>query len=504
MDIDITGSAPKATTLAEANQLISRLWSLVAPLSAQIEALTEQNKKLQEKVISLEEKKRTNSKNSSLPPSKDRTSKHKSNAKRNAQRRKNPKKQGGQPGHKKHERALLPPEKVDSIVSCLPDKACSCGGRVMTDKAVHRRHQQYEFPVIKPMVTEYQIYAGFCGQCKKKQIGKLPVDVSASMLGPRATAMTAHLSGTYRMSKKNIVNLYQDMFDFSLSAGMVCKAEKTVSCALEAPINEATQFIQSADNVGVNADETGFKEKGKTMWAWVAISSLVTIFMIRKGRTKKVAQELLGENFNGILCSDRYSAYNWIANERRQLCWAHLERDFRKISERTGTSAVIGDELLEQTHHLFHYWHQFKEGSINRNTLKRKCRLIKLNVECLLRRGTKSKNTKTAGTCRNILTYGKALWQFVEKENIEPTNNLAEQKIRTLVIWQKTSFGTQSQSGSLYMERIISVVATCRLQSRNILNYLTSAVKSYVEKADPPSLLPNSNKNNAEVIPLAA
>ena len=473
MDIDLKGKIPKPKTLNEATQLITALWKIVRDLKS---------------------KKEPNSKNSSLPPSKDKSSKNKSNVKRNAQRKKNPKKPGGQPGHKKYTRELLSLDKVDHTVSCVPNQQCGCGGAVVMNVDIHRRHQQYEFPIIKPIVTEYQLYSGKCRGCDKKHIAQLPQGVSFSMLGPRATAMTAHLSGTYRISKSNIVNMYQDIFAFKISTGMVCKAEKTVSKALAPSHDEAKKFIQEADKVAVHADETGFKEKGKSMWAWVAITQSVALFIIRKNRSKKVSKELLSENFSGILCSDRYSAYQWVPKTQRQFCWAHLERDFRKISERTGTSQIIGDELLQQTNLLFHFWHQFKDGFINRRNLKRKTASIRQSIQSLLMRGKRSRNLKTAGTCRNILSGSVALWRFLETEGIEPTNNLAERVIRTLAIWRKTSFGTQSSAGTLYMERIISTVATCKLQGKNILDYLTSTVRSYNLKIDPPSLIPQLEK----------
>ena len=285
---------------------------------------------------------------------------------------------------------------------------------------------------------------------------------------------------------------------------MVCKAEKTVSRALALPVNQAKSFIRSADQVGVNADETGFKEKGKNIWAWIAVSCFVAVFMIRNNRDKQVAKDLLGKNFTGILCSDRYSAYQWVANENRQICWAHLERDFRKISERAGSSSVIGTDLLLQTNHLFHFWHQFKEGSIDRKILKKKTKPIRVFIEGLLRQGKRSRNNKTSGTCRNILSYGPALWRFLETDAIEPTNNLAERLIRTIAIWRKTSFGTQSKAGSLYMGRIMTVVATCKLQGRNILDYLTCAVKSHIEKSNFPSLLPEISKINNTALAVAA
>jgi len=228
------------------------------------------------------------------------------------------------------------------------------------------------------------------------------------------------------------------------------------------------------------------------MWAWIAISCLVAVFLIRGGRNKKVAQELLGKNFKGILCSDRYTAYQWIPNENRQVCWAHLERDFRKISERIGSSSIIGGDLLVQTNNLFHFWHQFKDGHIDRTILKKKTKPIRVFIEGLLRQGKRSKNKNTAGTCRNILSYHSALWRFLEIDGVEPTNNLAERMIRTIAIWRKTSFGTQSKNGSLYMERIMTVVATCKLQGRNIIEYLTCAVKSHIENTAFPSLLPKN------------
>lgn len=483
MDMDLNGKSPKANTLDEANQIIKALWDIIQKLN---------------------EKLKTNSKNSSLSPSKDRASKNKSNIKRTEDRKKNPKKRGGQPGHIKHERILLPLNKVDYVVTCHPHNMCACGGHVIIHADITRRHQQYEFPIIRPIVTEYQIYSGACNQCHLKKSGSLPDGVSAGMLGPRATAMTANLSGTYRISKQNIVNIYRDIFDFNLSVGMVCKAEKTVSRALALPVNQAKSFIRSANQMGVNADETGFKEKGKNIWAWIAVSCFVAVFMIRNNRDKKVAKDLLGKNFTGILCSDRYSAYQWVANEKRQICWAHLERDFRKISERAGSSSIIGSDLLLQTNHLFHFWHQFKEGSIDRKILKKKTKPIRVFVEGLLRQGKRSRNNKTSGTCRNILSYGPALWRFLETDAIEPTNNLAERLIRTIAIWRKTSFGTQSKAGSLYMERIMTVVATCKLQGRNILDYLTRAVKSHIEKSNFPSLLPEISKINNAALVVAA
>jgi len=480
-------------TLAKANDLIAKQ-------SAEIDALQSTIKTLSARIAKLEERQKTNSKNSSLPPSKDKSSKNKTNAKRNAKRKALGRKRGGQPGHKKHERSLVPQEAVDHTVICLPPTECGCGGRVDCAKTNFRRHQQYEFPVIKPIVTEYQLYTGHCQHCKKSHKGRLPLGVSWSMLGPRATAMTAHLSGSYRLSKKNIVNIYSDLFNFTCSTGMVCKAEQTVSQALQGPVSAAHDFIKHAKHQGVNADETGFKQQGKGHWAWLATHQNVAVFLIRKNRSKKVAKELLGTEFNGILCSDRYNAYNFVDKEQRQYCWAHLDRDFCKMAGRSGVSKIIGNALMTLTDTLFHHWHLFIDGKISRRQLRARIRRLREKILVQLRRGKRARNSATAGTCRTLLKYEKSLWLFAKIDGIEPTNNLAERLIRTLVIWKKTSFGTQSKKGSTYMERIMSVVATCKLQHRNILEYLTQAVQCFVEKTKPPSLLPEIKENEQALI----
>ena len=490
MDIELSQDAPTATNLRQANATIKAQWCILQSLSKQVDKLIAENKVLRAELNKINENKKTSSKNSSLPPSNDKNSKNKSNVRRNALRKKKGRKRGGQPGHRKHERELLPPEEVDQVVSCHAKSHCSCGRETKTSEAFGR-HQKFEFPIIKPEVTEYQLHTSYCAHCDKTYSSQLPKGVSWSMLGVRATAITAHLSGTYRISKQNIVGICKDVFNISISTGLVCKTEKVVSKSLEKPVEALKKHIQSVQSeVGVHADETGFKERGEKRWAWVGITALVAVFIIRQERSKKVAQELLGENFSGILCSDRYSAYNWVASSQRQLCWAHLERDFRKLSERPGTSSIVGGELLELTYQLFHHWHEFKDKVINRGQLRRRTKPIRSKIEGLLERGTKSRNKKTAGTCRSILAYRNGLWRFLETDNIEPTNNLAERTIRPLVIWRKTSFGTQSALGSLYMERIMSVVATCQLQSRNMLEYLTTAVKAYLNKDNFPSLSP--------------
>lgn len=226
------------------------------------------------------------------------------------------------------------------------------------------------------------------------------------------------------------------------------------------------------------------------MWTWVSIASLVAVFIIRASRGADVIKDFLGPAFSGILCTDRWSAYAWMAAILRQLCWSHLIRDFTKISERSGKSSKLGKELLSCSRKMFKYWHKVKDGTMTREHFQKLMKPIRKRVEILITEGMLCRNSKTAGTCKQLVKVKEALWTFIDTPGVEPTNNLAEQVLRRIVIWRRTSFGTQSAEGTLYLERIMTTVATCKLQKRNVLDFVTEALRSYLSGTKSPSLLP--------------
>ncbi len=479
MKFDFTKPAPQFSSLKEANATIKKLWPICAKVN-DLEDIVENQK----------EKLSTNSKNSSLPPSKDKPS-----SKKNKKKKSPTRKQGAQPGHKANKRELLPSTEVDHIETIYPEKKCSCGGAVhLTDQI--RRHQTHDLPVVTPIVTEYQMKSGECCLCEKIHWASLPKGVPSGMLSPRSIAVVSSLTGSYRMSKRNVVGLLEDLYSFKIAVGSVVNAEKIASQALKNPVEEAKTFVKEADDAEVHADETGHKEKGKKMWAWVAVTMLVCVFIIRASRGADVAKELLGAKFKGILNSDRWSAYSWVATIRRQLCWAHLKRDFKKIAERSGVSKIIGERLLFYERNMFIYWRKVKCGEKTKEEFQNYMKRIRREVEKLLKRGERCRNKKTAGTCKHILKLKDALWTFVDCDGVDPTNNTAEQVIRTHVIWRKVSFGTQSASGTLYMERVLTAVGSCKLQGKNVLDFMTHAIKSHFDGSKAPSLIPENYRKH--------
>jgi transposase len=446
--------------------------------------LLEQTKRIEEqtkRIEELEEKLKTNSRNSSKPPSTDKGSQPKNKPS------KSKKKQGGQPGHAGKGRALFAEEEINQRQACYPEKRCSCGGEVKTT-CLKRRHQTVDIPEIKPIVTEYQLYAGTCQGCGKCHEATLPAGVSNQLVGPRLLGLIGALTGGYRLSKRLVQGLLQDLYRINLSVGIISESEEIISTALKAIVEEAHSYLQKA--AVVHSDETGHKEKGKRQWMWVGIAGMVSVFMARAHRSAEMAKELLGAAFAGILVSDRYTAYTWVDAARRQLCWAHLLRDFTKISERSGAAGRVGERLLMHAKRMFRYWHQVRDGTLKRERFVKLMSHMRAEIEATLHQGVYCDESKTANTCKAILKLKAALWTFADTDGVDPTNNLAERTIRSYVIWRKTSFGTQSKRGSVYMERVMTTVGSCKLQGRNILEFITHAVRAHIAQTVAPSLLP--------------
>jgi transposase len=481
MNMDFTQPPPKAKTLEEAQEIINALWKFCGELLRRVD---EQQKKIeaqQKEIDELKEKLNTNSNNSSKPPSTDR---FKSSKK---QKKKDKRNRGGQPGHSGATRELLPEEEVDKIEKYLPPKSCECGGHV---KATHcyKRHQVHEIPPVKTVVTEHQLFCGCCDECGKEYRAELPDNIPTGMLGPCLLAFIATLTSDYKMSKRDVTRFLSDLYSLSICIATVKRAEETVSEAITVPVEEAKAYVKAQKRV--NCDETSHAECGKKMWTWVAIANTVAVFMIAATRSAKVAKALLGEKFRGILGSDRYSAYSWIAAMYRQVCWAHLKRDFKKIAERSGESMMIGLRLLVCERRMFHYWHQVRNGTMTRKQFKILMIPIRHKVESLLMAGSQVKNSKTRGTCLEILKVKVALWTFIDRLGVEPTNNIAERVLRKIVIWRKVCFGTWSESGTRYLERVMTVVATCRLQEQSVFGFLRDAMQAHFDRSKAPSLLP--------------
>jgi transposase len=465
--------------------LSHEVWERTPPeAQAYIRALEARVATLEGMMETVQEQLTQTSRNSSRPPSSDPPHHERPRRPRSQRRR------GGQPGHPGHTRTLIPVDEVDEVVVLKPEQCTQCQAPLLGDDPTPWRHQVIEIPPMKPVVTEYQWHQLVCAACGEVTRAPWPEGVPSGTYGPRVQATVSLCTGAYRLSKRTTQQMMDEVFGVPMSVGTLGPLEQATTAAVAAPVEEARRYVH--EQAVAHLDETSWRQGGKRAWLWVAVTCWVTVFVVRMSRGGHVARELLGETFAGILVTDRYSAYNWYPVRWRQLCWAHLLRDFEAMRGRGGRSEEIGDALLAQAHQMFTWWHRVRQGTLKRSTFRSYMTPLRREVERLLEAGSRCGVSKTAGTCRDILKRREALWTFVQVEGVEPTNNTAERSIRPGVLWRKGSFGTQSEEGSRFVESMMTVVSTLKQQQRNVLEYLTAACEAALRGEAAPSLLPAS------------
>jgi transposase len=463
--------------------VVIALWQENQTLKQQVAALREQVTTLQAEVERLREQVNKNSGNSSKPPSSDLLQ-----GRKYPKREKSVRKRGGQKGHPGKGRRLKPPEQVNRVVVSKPTDCRECGTLLLGEDPSPRRHQVSELPRVEPEITEYQQHTLTCLACGAQTGGEWLAEMPTGSFGPRTQAMIGYLGGRFGMSDRDVQELMEVAFHTDISLGSIPAQEQRVSVALAQAVEEAQAYVRHQPCA--NVDETGWRQMDQRAWLWVAATPLVTVFIVVGTRSAAGVKRLLGESFEGIVGSDRWSAYHWLDPLRRQLCWAHLKRDFQAFVDRGGESNIIGTLLLKQVKSMFELWHRVRDGTLSRPDFQVAMQPIQTEVISLLKIGTVVNHTRTRKTCHNILRLELALWTFVIQGGIEPTNNAAERPLRRGVIWRRRSFGTQSEAGSVFVERILTAVITLRQQQRDVLDFLTEACQAKISGAHVPSLLP--------------
>ena len=461
------------TTLEEAIALLQQLWA--------------ENVRLAARLQELEARLGQNSANSSRPPASDPPQ-----APRRRRAEPSGRPPGGRPGHERHVRVLRPVEEVDCVVDHFPATCAHCHQPLASDPALAvgepRRHQVTEVPPVRAEVTEHRRYLLRCPGCGGETRAPLPPEVPAGAFGPRAQAVVTLLTGRYRLSRREVVAVCAELFGLTLSVGAVDDLCQATRAALADPVAEVAQALPTA--AVVNMDETGWKERGKRCWLWVAAAAVVTVFTIAPSRGRKVLAAILGEEYAGYVGSDRYSAYSGRPPELRQVCWAHLRRDFQGLVDYGGRATPVGRLALILTDRMFHRWHQVRDDPVAWVSFAAETELLRAEFRALVEVGAQSPVDKVSGLCHSLLKVWPALWTFTTVPGVEPTNNVAERALRPAVLWRKGSFGTQSEHGSQFVARMLTVTATCRQQGRSLLDYLTAVCAAAQRHQPIPSLLP--------------
>lgn len=455
------------------------LWSTFTPAAqAVIAAQHERITHLEARIADLEARLNQTSSNSSRPPSADPP-----HAKPAPPRTPSGRRKGGQPGHPKAERPLLPP---DVVVPPKPARCRRCSGRLAGDDPAPLVHQVHEIPHARPHVTEYRQHRLSGPGCGAVTWGELPADAVGGY-GPRTQAVCALLAGGHRVGKRAVSQVLGDLFGLPISPAAVCDLQAKTAAALE-PIH--TGAPADTRTRPANVDEAGWTEGRAKAWLWVAVTAVVTAFAIRRSRSRAAFADLAGPT-PPVLTTDRYAVYDHLPGDRRQVCRAHPRRDFQAMIDRANGGSGIGTDLLLHADILLDQWKRVRDGTLTRRGFRQSyLGWLRAEVRNRLTSGAASTCPKTAGSCREILAVELSLWTFARVDGVEPTNNAAERAVRHAVCWRKTSYGTDSEAGSRFVERVLTVVASCRQQGRDVRALLVDAVQAARAGTAVPSLVP--------------
>jgi transposase len=399
------------------------------------------------------------------------------------------KKPGGQPGHPPHLKTLLPPERVKHTVSYVPKKCEHCREplpkQAGADDPPPVRYQVAELPELAAHITEYQGHARACPCCGKVTRATIPDAIRSHSVGPRLTAALSYFAGCHGVSKRGVEEISEAMFQAPIALGTIANLEQEMSAALAPAHQEAIQAVRQAPVKYV--DETGWKQAGRKRWLWAACTTNVAVFLIDVFRNITALRKLI-PTLTGILCSDRWRAYDHVKLMQRQVCWAHLKRNWEKMLERGGKAKVIAECCLSVHKRVFKLWHLFRGGG-SRSQLDDGIAPLMLELVEILHAGRRCRDRKTKRFCDRLLAVYPALWTFVVVAGVEPTNNHVERAQRRAVLWRRRSFGCHSATGCRFVERILTTVQTLRLQGRSVLQFLHQTIVAHRSGLQGPALV---------------
>jgi transposase len=455
--------------------------AVIATLLARITTLETQ-------VATLEARLGQNSSNSSIPPSANPPS-----APPPVKKKSSGRKRGGQAGHKGHHRERLPADRVDHVIPLIPSRCERCqeplpvqGGANDPEPTIH---QVAELPRVLAVVTEFQGHARTCPCCAHVTREHIPEEITANAFGTRLTAALGYLAGCQYVSMRGLEEVADTLLGVPVSLGTINTMRQELADALEQPHKDIGEEVRSSQFK--NADETSWKLSGQKCWLWVAVTAVAAFFLIRPKRDALALQALLGEEPQGVLGTDRYKAYSLVPKGRRQFCWAHLKRDFQAMVDRKNSGSKIGEELLFWVEALFGWWEKLSTEKITREQFRKHMDLVRFAVSLALKQGLGCGCAATEGTCAELLAHEESLWVFVDVPGVEPTNNAAERALRGAVLWRKRSFGSQSEAGCRFVERVLSVAQTLRMRGAAVLDFFADALSALRQGIPAPQILPS-------------
>lgn len=454
--------------------------------------LREENRRLAEENRDLRARLGKDSSNSSKSPSSDGPG-AKARSRRKSKRKKSGRKPGGQPGHKGTTRHMRPPEDADEVRDRFPETCGCCGGSLAgaEESGNPVPHQQFELPPIDLMLIHFWRHRLRCPSCGETTLAELSADERTGQ-GPRLTAFIAMVTGMHRQSRRLTRDLIEALFGLRLSIGTIQRCWERTGQALQGPMGQLEQQLPDVD--AIHLDETGWRQWGDRCWLWVATTAAFTVFWVHPKRGADMLRRWFPHGFEGTVHSDRWSAYSYFDDDKRQLCWAHLGRDLQGIIDAGGAGTERATDIRQGEHEMFKAWRQYRSGAFDRDTLQERTQPFRDAFEQFCADGeAQTEDDRWRRLGKDLRKKWDAVFRFLDVEGLEPTNNHAERAIRPAVILRKLCQGTRSDTGSVCISRIMSVLATCKQQEIDLLDFLTESIRRHCRGMPPPALLPASD-----------
>jgi transposase len=469
-DVGDSGECPRCREL---ERTIAIRDALHAQAIARVEA----------RVRELEARLKLDSRNSSRPPSSDPPGVRPKPARRPGDR-----KAGGQPGHEGKCRPAFAPEQIDRTVEEHPGSCHLCGGHLRGAKRGALdpvRHQVVDVPAAPAEVTEYVLHRVLCPCCGVVTTAPLPAGTPSGAVGPRLQAIFALMVGRFRLSRREALEAIVALFGpkAEVSLGTLSALEGRTSAALAPAWEEARAAVRAS--AVAHADETSYGPG----WLWMACTSDLSFFLVDPNRSRAACQRLLGEDFPGVIVTDRWASYHYHPFRRRQLCWAHLQRNAQELVDRGGSAVRVGRAVLRAADAVFSAWEDHRAGRLTVPSMARRLAPARRELSRALQRGRTNADRKAAALCNDLRKLFVSLWTFARRSGVEPTNNLAEREIRPAVLWRKGCFGAWCDAGRRFTERVLTVARTLRRKGRDILAYLEASIRARLAGKPAPRLL---------------
>jgi transposase len=463
---DCPGCRKRDEIIERQQERIDKLESLVA--------------ELQGRVASLEARLEKDSTNSSKPPSSD-GPKERAEREGKAEGQRD---QGAQPGHEGHHRQPADPEEVDEVHRLKPEECRACGHGLSGCDPSPTSHQIWDIEILQHII-EYRRHTLECPSCGTWTEAQMPDDVPDGHFGPTISAVATYLTGELHVSRRDAVEALAEVFGIEMSLGTVSNKEAEATDALEAPYQEARGWVTQSERV--HLDETSWMQGSAGAWLWVITDGEVAAYLIDESRSGDVARELLDGQPAGDVITDRHTGYNWIATDCRHVCWAHLYRNFKGWALEDGPTGDLGALLVAYTRDLFAWLERIRDGTISERRFRQKVAEVRDRISLMLHIGASVADPPDRFT--ELLAVEEAMWSFVDADGWPVVNNEAERAVRDGVLWRKQSFGTESDRGSRFVERMLTVVETLKGQARSTMDFLKETWRHIAHNQPMPRLL---------------